>query len=33
MLNAEAQYRRTEFLELIVIVLIALEILLALFWH
>ena len=33
MLNAEAQYRRAEFLEVTVIVLIALEILLAMFWH
>ncbi|HEX6031232.1 MAG TPA: hypothetical protein VFY90_07355 [Tepidiformaceae bacterium] len=33
MLNAEAQSRRSELLELIVIVLIVLEILLALFWH
>jgi len=33
MLNAEAVSRRSEFLELTVIVLIVLEILLALFWH
>ena len=33
MLNAEAQARRSELLEVIVIVLIVLEILLAVFWH